>query len=146
MIDGGVGSIAGCGRYDNVIERYIGMPIPATGGSFGIERICDIIKDRNMLNLGKTNVKVMVALFNQESIGDSMKIAKELRDAGINTMVYPDAAGFKKQFEYADKKGISWVVVQGPDEKAAGTVNLKNMLTKEQSQMVLSAAIEMILK
>lgn len=135
VIDGGVGSIAGCGRYDGIISRYIGREIPATGGSFGIERVCDIIKDRKMLELGKTSVRVLVSVFDADTWKNSLQIAEELRSQGVPTMLYPEVAPLKKQFKYADNKGIPWVVVIGPDEASKGKIVLKNMANGEQKEL-----------
>ncbi|OGK19056.1 histidine--tRNA ligase, partial [Candidatus Roizmanbacteria bacterium RIFCSPHIGHO2_01_FULL_39_8] len=63
ILEGGVGSVAGCGRYDNTIGRFVGRRIPATGGSFGIERIVEVIKDRKMIQVPKTTAKVLVTYF-----------------------------------------------------------------------------------
>lgn len=135
VIDGGVGSIGGCGRYDKAIGKYLGKDIPATGGSFGIERICDIIKDRKMLDLGETTVNVMVTLFNEQTVSDSIKTAENLRKEGFMTMLYPNIVKLDKQFKYADKKGIPYVVVIGPDEIKEGKVVVKDMKSGKQEKI-----------
>lgn len=135
VIDGGVGSIAGCGRYDNAIGKYLGgdKKIPATGGSFGIERICEILKDRKMANLGKTNTKVLVTIFSPALLNDSIKIAQKLRESKINTDLYAVSEDkLDKQIKYADKKGIPYVVILGPNEAANKTITIKNLATAEQ--------------
>lgn len=132
IMDGNVGSIAGCGRYDNAIKKYTGIDLPATGGSFGIERICDIIKDRGMWDFGETPAQVLVTVFSEDLFGESLKTANTLRAKGIPAMLYPDPDKLAKQFKYADKKGIKYVIVMGPDEKAAGKVKVKNMESGEE--------------
>lgn len=134
IIDGGIGSIAGCGRYDEVIGTYVGKGarIPATGGSFGIERICLILKEREMLDLGKSTAQVLVTLFDKESMGGSLSVAQKLRKNGVSTILYPESVPLKKQFKYADRKGIPFVVVVGPDERKQKKVLLKNMRTGKQ--------------
>jgi histidyl-tRNA synthetase len=132
VIDGGVGSIAGCGRYDKAIGKYLGFDVPATGGSFGIERICEIIKDRDMLNLPKTPVQVLVAIFNESLRYNSLEVATKLRSEGVNAMLYPEVEKLAKQFKYADKKQIKFVVILGEDELNNNVVTLKNMQTGEQ--------------
>ena len=133
IVDGGVGSIAGSGRYDNLIGRYLGQgnQVPATGGSFGIERICDIIKDRKMLEF-QTNTKILVSVFSPELINDSIKLADLLRSNNINTLLYPDADKLGKQFKYASDKNIPFVAVIGPDEAKNNQVTLKKLATGEQ--------------
>lgn len=144
VIDGGVGSIAGCGRYDGAISKYIGRDVPATGGSFGIERITDIIKERNMFSLGSTNTDVMVTVFDDELQDISIMTANQLRDKGLAVMLYPNADALKKQFKYADKKGIPWVVVAGPDEVKEKKVLLKNMESGNQEKMSVDDCIKQI--
>jgi histidyl-tRNA synthetase len=142
--DGGVGSIAGCGRYDNVIEKYIGIPIPATGGSFGIERMCDIIKSRNMMNFENSSTRVLITLFNEDLMSNSLEAARVIREHGINAMLYPDFDSLKKQFTYADRKKIRWAIVIGPDEATQGKVNLKDLEKKEQKSVTIAEAIELM--
>lgn len=136
VIDGGVGSIAGCGRYDDAIGKYLGgdKKVPATGGSFGIERICEIIKDRKMLNLGKTNTQVLITIFTPEFLNYSIRLANDLRNSGINADLYviPEDK-LDKQIKYADKKGIPYVVILGPDEVANNTATVKKLATSEQN-------------
>ncbi|GAB4161812.1 MAG: histidine--tRNA ligase [Candidatus Dojkabacteria bacterium] len=131
VIDGGVGSIAGAGRYDKLIEKYIGKEIPATGGSFGIERVCDIIKDRQMMDLGDTTTEYMLAVYNDEMLKPALEIARKLRDQNKKVMVYPDAIGIGKQLKYADQKGIPQVIIVAPEEIAQNKVQIKEMKSGE---------------
>jgi len=140
IVDGGVGSIAGCGRYDNLFGKYLGQnrQVPATGGSFGIERVCDIIKDRNIIDVNQTNTKIMVSIFSSELKNESVKLANMLRSNNINCILYPDADKLSKQFKYASEKLIPFVAVIGPDEAKNNQVTLKNMLSSEQNTILTS--------
>jgi len=146
IIDGNVGSIGGCGRYDNLIGRYLGKDkvVPATGGSFGIERICDIIRDQKILNLGDTNTQVLITIFSLETQTDSIKLANKLRQNGINTLLYPETDKIGKQFKYASDKGIPFVAVIGPDEVAKNLVTLKNMESGDQKTITPEELIKLI--
>ncbi len=144
VIDGGVGSIAGCGRYDKLIGRYIGRDIPATGGSFGIERICDIIKDRKMMDLGETTTDILVTVFSEDLFEKSLKIAKQLREKGLKVMIYPEFGNLGKQFKYADKKGIQKVVVLGPEEDEKGIVKVKDMKSGYEKEIKLDDISEIL--
>lgn len=147
VIDGGVGSIAGCGRYDSLIGRYIGgRQIPATGGSFGIERICDILKDRKMLDSLQTNTIILVSLFSPEMTQDGINLANLLRANNINTLLYPNPDKLSKQFKYASDKKIPFVAVVGPDEAKSNQVTLKNMATGDQKTLASSEIIDFMLK
>ncbi|MBN1618666.1 histidine--tRNA ligase [Candidatus Dojkabacteria bacterium] len=145
VIDGGVGSIAGCGRYDKLIGRYVGRDVPSTGGSFGIERVCDIIKDQGIINLGKTTIDLLVTIFAEDLFENSLKVASQFREKGISTLVYPEVEKVGKQLQYADKKGIPWVIVVGSDEVKQNKVQLKNMKTGEQSLLSVVDAIETVM-
>jgi histidyl-tRNA synthetase len=144
VIDGGVGSIGGCGRYDNIIGDYLGegMKIPATGGSFGIERVTTILKDQQLVDLGKTTTDVMVTRFEEDNLAAEISVAKQLRENGIAVLLYPDAIPLGKQFKYADKKSIPLVIVIGPDEQKAGVVQIKDMVSGKQEQLKLDEVIE----
>lgn len=142
VIEGGVGSISGAGRYDNAIEKYLGKKLPATGGSFGIERICDILKDRKMIKETKTVVSCMIANFDTNLIKKYIKIASDLRNVNINTMIYPDVVKLDKQFKYADKKGIKFVLLMGENELKEDKVTLRNMLTGEQKLYNLDETVK----
>lgn len=138
--DGGVGSVGGAGRYDNLIGTYLGSgeQIPATGGSFGIERMMIILKDRGMVDFLKNQTQVLVTLFDDKFKNNSITLANKLREEGINTLLYPQVDKLPKQFKYADKKGIPYVAILGPDEAEKDAVTLKNMTTGEQ----LTAGVE----
>lgn len=141
IIDGNVGSVAGCGRYDNTIGRFLGQKVPATGGSFGIERIAEVIKDRNMLAVSATTTQVLVTIFNSDLFRQSLTLADRLRKAGVKTMLYSDPDKLDKQLKYADRKGIPYVVIQGPDEATRNVIKLKTMQTKEQEELSVDELI-----
>jgi len=144
IIDGDVGSVAGCGRYDNTIGRFIGRRVPATGGSFGIERIVEVIKERQMTKFFPTPTQVMVTFFDENTFIQSLAAADDLRKNNISTILYPEPAKLDKQFKYADRKGIPYVIIIGPEEMKKKVVKLKNMKTGEQIELTKSALISNI--
>lgn len=144
IFDGDVGSVAGCGRYDNTIGRFLGRNIPATGGSFGIERIVEVIKERKLVNFNPTTTLVIVTIFNSETFYASLDIANFLRQNGIKTLLYSDPDRLDKQLKYADKKGIPYVVIQGPEEAAKNQVTLKNMTTGKQQTAALKEIVDIL--
>jgi histidyl-tRNA synthetase len=143
--DSGVGSISGGGRYDDVIGEYVGRKIPATGTSFGIERVCDIIKDRNMLEL-KPIVDAMMIMFTEELWEETLTIANKLRDSELNVMLYPESDSLSKQFRYADRKNIPWVIIVGPEEVKNNTLQLKNMKSGDQKEESIDEAVKTLKK
>ncbi|MBU1085048.1 histidine--tRNA ligase, partial [Patescibacteria group bacterium] len=104
ILEGNIGSVAGCGRYDNTIGNLIGSDkkVPATGGSFGIERIVEVIKDRQMIKVDTTPVKVLVTWFADKTFDQSLVVANKLRNNNISTMLYPEMDKLNKQLKYAD--------------------------------------------
>ena len=138
-----MGSVAGCGRYDNTIGRFVGKRMPATGGSFGIDRIVEIVKDRKMFRSTKTPIKVLVTLFDQNLLQDTLMVTNELRKNNIPIMLYPEPVKLDKQLKYADRKKIPYVVILGPNEISSGSVILKDMRTSTQTTV---SQAELILK
>ena len=131
------GSLGGGGRYDGLIGMFSGEQIPACGFSLGLERILVVMGERNMFpaDLAAGGVDVMVTLFEGEPPEDALRLAADLRAAGLSVDVYPEADKLGKQFKYASARGARVVVVQGADERAAGEVTLKDMKTGEQTRV-----------
>lgn len=144
IVDGNVGSVAGCGRYDDTIGRFIGRRMPATGGSFGIDRIVEVIKDRKMFQSSRTPIKVLLTLFDGKSLKTIVQIANTLRKNNVPVMVYPEAAKLDKQLKYADRKKIPYVVIAGPEEIKKKLVKLKNMNTGEQKEVTLDQLVQLV--
>lgn len=144
VIEGGVGSVSGAGRYDKAIGKYLGFDVPATGCSFGLERICDIIKDRNMLNIGSTTVQAMIVNFDNNYLKNNIELAGRLRETGVKVMLYPDTIKLDKQFKYADKKQIKYVLIIGEEEAKSNKINVKNMQTGEQNLYTLDEVINIL--
>jgi histidyl-tRNA synthetase len=128
------GSLGGGGRYDNLIGMFSGQDVPACGFSLGVERIIVVMTERNMFpaNLANMPVDVMVAVWSEDAIGDSIALARELRASGLRVDLYPQADKLGKQFKHASERGIRSVVVLGDDEKARGEVSIKDMRSGEQ--------------
>jgi len=137
-----IGSLTGGGRYDELVGMFLGHNIPATGTTIGIERIIDVMTELNMLPETKTTTKVLVTVFNEDVRSQSLSVVQDLRNAGINTEVFFDSGGLKKQFGYAHKKGIPFVVILGPDELARGEITVKDMNSGEQKQMGVKGFID----
>lgn len=139
------GSLAGGGRYDKLIGSFSGKDIPAVGVAFGFDRLMDALEELNLLPTKKTETQVLVTIFDPDMQEDAINITRQLRDSGIATELYLDAeAKLEKQLKYADKKGISYVVIQGSQEKEKGKVMLRNMKTREQKEIGIEEVIELI--
>lgn len=140
------GAIAGGGRYDDLIGLFSGKPLPAVGIAFGFDRIMDILNEQQLLKDQPVGATVLVTVFDEPSRIQSGELAATLRDRGINTDLYLEPAKLEKQLKYADKKGIPYVLVQGPNEKEQQVVQLKNMITRENTICSISDAINTLTK
>ncbi len=145
-LDTPMGSITGGGRYDNLTGIF-GMPgLSGVGISFGADRIYDVL---NTLDLYPesvvTGTQVLFVNFGEREADYLMPIAKQLREAGVRTEIYPDSAKMKKQMNYANQKHIPYVVIAGEDEISQQKLTLKNMLTGEQ-QLVSAADLAGLIK
>lgn len=128
------GSIAGGGRYDNLIGMFGKEAIPACGLSIGLERILFVMEERGMFppELQTNSADVMVTIWNEESIAESLKLANELRSGGLRVLVYPEADKLGKQFKYAGQINVPYVCILGDNELAENKVAVKNMISGEQ--------------
>ena len=128
------GSIGGGGRYDGLIGMFGKEQIPACGFSLGLERILVVMEERGMFppELQTNSADVMVTIWNEESIAESLKLASELRSQGLRVLVYPEADKLGKQFKYASSINVPYVCILGENELAENKVAVKNMLTGEQ--------------
>jgi histidyl-tRNA synthetase len=127
------GSVGGGGRYDGLIARFRGEPVPATGFSIGVSRLLAALT-----HLGKVADKpapgpVVVLAMDRERIADYQRLVGALRGAGIRAELYLGAAGMKAQMKYADRRGSPCVVIQGSDEKARGEVQIKDLVAGAQA-------------
>ena len=135
VAEGGVGSVAGGGRYDHLIAQLGGPDLPATGTSFGLERIITLLTERDTAGAAAA-ADVLVAVYDESVLQYALQVAREIRAASAGCEVYLEpSAKLAKQFSYADAKGIPFVVVVGPDEVAKGVVQLKDLAKREQVEV-----------
>ncbi len=129
------GSIGGGGRYDGLIGMFGKEQIPACGFSLGLERILVVMEERGMFPpeiAESTPADVMVTIWNDDTVADSLKLAGELRKQGLRVTLYPEADKLGKQFKYADSIKVPFVCVLGETEIAEGKVTVKNLTSAEQ--------------
>lgn len=144
-LDVEIGSITGGGRYDNLTGIF-GMPgLSGVGFSFGADRIFDVL---NQLNLypkeAVETTKVLFVNFGEKEMQFCMGAAAQLRAAGVSVEIYPDSVKMKKQMSYANAKAIPFVAIVGETELAEGKVNVKNMMTGEQSLMTAEEMVKQL--
>ena len=140
------GSLGGGGRYDNLVGMFLGQDVPACGFSLGLERILVVMTEKEMFpaQLVSAPAEVMVAIWNEETIADSLALAQSLRAAGWRVDLYPEADKLGKQFKYASARSIPFVAVIGDDERAQGKVGLKDMASGAQRAMDQNEIVTLI--
>jgi len=124
------GSVGGGGRYDGLVSRFRGEPVPATGFSIGVSRLTAALKALGKLDMSDVLAPVVVLVMDKDtaSLGRYQKMVSELRKAGIRAEMYLGGAGMKAQIKYADRRGSPAVVIQGGNERAEGVVQIKDLI------------------
>ena len=121
------GSVGGGGRYDDLVARFTGAQVPATGFSIGVSRLYSALEHLKKNKASDTMAPVVVLVMDKERQGDYWKMVQDLRNAGVRAEMYVGTAGMKAQMKYADKRNAPLVIIQGGDEKAAGQVMIKDL-------------------
>ena len=147
-LDWQIGSISGGGRYDNLTGIF-GLPdVSGVGISFGADRIYDVLEGLDKFPAGlSSGSKLLFANMDAAAAAYVLPIAGALRGAGVAVEVYPESGKLKKQFEYADRKGIPFISICGSSEAEAGQVNIKNLASGEQKSFAagdLKAILEFL--
>jgi histidyl-tRNA synthetase len=127
-----IGSICSGGRYDNLAGHYSKSKLPGVGISIGATRLFYQLREAGILKAADSSVQVLVALMEEARLGESLQIAAELRQAGLNTEAQLEAKKLAKQFQYADRAGIRFVVLVGEDEAARGVATVKDLVSATQ--------------
>src|SRR6185436_17946699 len=146
----GIGSLGGGGRYDGLIGMFCGEQIPACGFSLGLERILVVMTERSMFpsDVQVSGPDVLVTIFDEDLTAESLKLAAELRGAGLRVEIYPEplkgGKNLGKAFKYADSRQARFVTVLGRDEFERGHVKIKNLETAEQQAVARGTIAEAI--
>ena len=134
-----IGSICGGGRYDNLTGIF-GLPdMSGVGISFGADRIYDVLQGLGKFpeGLGSTT-RLLFANMDAETVAWLLPLVTKLRQGGISCEIYPDTTKLKKQFDYADRKQIPFLSINGSTEAAAGQINIKNLSSGEQKAFAVN--------
>lgn len=138
-------SILGGGRYDNLLEDVGGDSLPATGFAMGDVVIGIVLQEAGLVpDFEPSPAQVLVTVFDKNLWVQSLSLASELRQTGLNVMVYPEPVKLPKQFKFADKMKMRVAMVLGPNEVEKGLVVVKNLGTGDQIQVKREAIFESI--
>jgi len=122
------GSVAGGGRYDDLVKRFTGQEVPATGISIGVDRLLAALREKGRLH-SVAHGPVVVTVMDRDRMADYQAMVAELRTAGIRAEVYlGNPKNFGNQLKYADKRNSPAAIIEGGDEKAAGMVQIKDLI------------------
>jgi histidyl-tRNA synthetase len=123
------GSVGGGGRYDGLVSRFRGEPVPATGFSIGVSRLQAALTLLGKLDTAPEFGPVVVTVFDKDRVADYQKMVAQLRNARIRAELYlGNPKNMGNQLKYADRRNSPCVIIQGSDEKAAGEVMLKDLI------------------
>ena len=130
-----IGSVCSGGRYENLASHYTKSHLPGVGISIGVTRLFWQLREAGLIGTADSSVEALVALMDDEALGDALALGSRLRAGGINTEVQLEAKKLAKQFQYADRAGIRFVLLRGEDERAKGTVAVKDLRRNEQFEV-----------
>ncbi|HXF49696.1 MAG TPA: ATP phosphoribosyltransferase regulatory subunit, partial [Verrucomicrobiae bacterium] len=136
LSDAKIGSVTGGGRYDHLIGLFTGKEVPATGSSFGLERIIDVLEERGKLEEAAGVTQAVVLPFDEASLVYGLEVAAFLRKKKVRTEIYPFAEDkMRDKFGWVSKRKIGFAAVVGPDEMKERQVAFKNMSTGQQVKL-----------
>ncbi|MDD5087851.1 MAG: histidine--tRNA ligase [bacterium] len=139
-----IGSLSGGGRYDGLVSTFSKQSVPATGTTIGLDRIQTALTEIGKFQALASTTQVLIARFDADGVAFVLELAADLRKAGVRVEVWYDDDKLKKQFAYADKQQIPFVIVAGTEERARGEIAVKNMRTTEQKQVARTEAVKEI--
>lgn len=144
-----IGSVCSGGRYENLASHYTKSKLPGVGISIGATRLFWQLREAGIVSTAESSVEVMVGLVDDSRLPDSLDIARRLRAAGINAEVQLEAKKLAKQFQYADRAGIRFVILFGDEEADRGVVKVKDLKSQEQFELTreeMAAALKVELE
>ena len=132
----GIGSICSGGRYEDLASHYTKSRLPGVGISIGLTRLFWQLREAGLIEgIAESSVQAMVALMDEAQLPEALDIARHLRAGGINTEVQVEPRKVGKQFQYASRAGIRFVVLAGEDELARGVVTVKDLAREQQFEV-----------
>jgi histidyl-tRNA synthetase len=134
-----IGSICSGGRYENLASHYTKSKLPGVGISIGATRLFWQLREAGIIGAGCSTVQALVAQMDEAELPRYLALAAELREAGINTEAVIEPGKLARQFKYADRTGIRFVIVLGPDEIAKNVVTVKDLKKQEQYEIPRAA-------
>ena len=135
-------SLAAGGRYDELVGMFSKQAIPACGFSIGLERILGLMEERGMFPDSISGPQVMVSVWDEGVLPQTLQLAAELRRAGLRVDMYPQPDRYGRQFKYAEERGIRWVLLLGEQELTQNQVAIKDLQTGKQTPVAREQVID----
>ena len=132
-----IGSVCSGGRYDNLVDVYSKQHLPGIGASLGLDRLLAAMEELGRIQDVRTPAEVFIPYFAAERLPDYLRLASQLRAAGLRVAVYPDAKKLGKQLQYADRQGFRLALIVGDSEFAERRCQLKDLASGEQQDVSL---------
>ena len=139
-----IGSVCSGGRYDNLAQLFTKQELPGIGASLGLDRLLAAMQTLEMIPAAKTPADVLIIQFDENFLHDYLRLAADLRRAGLAVEVYPEAKKLNQQFKYADRRGFQAAIIAGADELAAGKVQVKWLATGDQIEIAWTESADEI--
>jgi histidyl-tRNA synthetase len=128
-------ALAGGGRYDELIGVLCGQPVPACGFSIGFERVFTVLDERGLLSGQGRAAAVLVTVPDRAAAGEAFRLARDLRAAGLTADLFPGLSKLPAQFEWGQKKGLSWAVIPDERELAKGCIAIRDLATRQNTSV-----------
>jgi len=128
------GSVLSGGRYDNLVGMFSNREVPAVGMSIGLDRLLSALTELKLVDTVATTTQVLIVNMDESLESDYLRMAGELRNAGINTVIYYESGDMGRQLKYASDRGIRYALIYGADEKREGKVLIKDLSSGEQNK------------
>ena len=141
----GIGSVCSGGRYDNLAGLFTKRELPGIGASLGLDRLLAAMEELEMIQKVRTPAQVFIPYFAKDALHDYLRLAANVRAAGLGVEVYPDPKKLGQQLKYADQRGFIIALIAGDDELARGVCQVKDLRTAQSQECSLaSGALELI--
>ena len=137
-----IGSVCSGGRYDNLAALFTKQELPGVGASLGLDRLLAAMEELGMIEPTRTPAPVLIPYFDKQRLVDYLRLAADLRSAGLGVEVYPDPKKLGQQLKYADQRGFAVAVILGENEFQAGTCQLKDLATGTSEEIALAAGTD----
>jgi histidyl-tRNA synthetase len=144
--DPAIGSVCSGGRYDNLAGLFTNQKLPGVGASLGVDRLLAALENMGQISAASTPAPVLIVLFDEQYLGDYLRIGRKLRSAGIDAEVFPDAKKVGKQLQYADRQGFRLALIAGGDEFQSGQWKIKDLKSGEQTTVAEAALVDELRK